>query len=138
SDVLIKKLDIAKAKWKVIHSDQNAIKAIDEDPSSFWQSNNQELTIDLGEVIHIKGFTYLPPQNRFMRGVISKYSFQSSMDGKTWTERATGEFPNIHNNPIEQRVRMEDVQARYVKLKSLGTTDNQAASFAEIGVITKD
>lgn len=138
SDVLIKKLDIAKAKWKVIHSDQNAIKAIDEDPSSFWQSNNQELTIDLGEVIHIKGFTYLPPQNRFMRGVISKYSFQSSMDGKTWTEKATGEFPNIHNNPIEQRVRMEDVQARYVKLKSLGTTDNQAASFAEIGVISID
>lgn len=138
SEVMVKDLDIAKAKWKVIHNDPNAIKTIDEDPATFWSSNNQELTVDLGEVIHIKGFTYLPPQNRFMQGVISKYSFQSSVDGKTWTERAKGEFPNIHNNPIEQMIRFEDAQARYVKLKSLGTTDNQAASFAEIGVITID
>ncbi|MFC0262463.1 alpha-L-fucosidase [Fontibacter flavus] len=138
SEVFVKDLDIAKAQWKVIHTETDAAKAIDEDPSTFWSSNNQELTVDLGEVIHIKGFTYLPPQNRFMRGVISKYSFQSSMDGKTWTERAKGEFPNIHNNPIEQMIRFEDAQARYVKLKSLGTTDNQAASFAEIGVITID
>lgn len=138
SDVLIKKLDIAKAKWKVIHSEQNAIKAIDEDPSSFWQSDNQEMTIDLGEVIHIKGFSYLPPQNRFMRGVISKYAFHISMDGKTWIQKAMGEFPNIHNNPIEQNIRFEEIPARYIKLQSLETLDKQAPSFAEIGIITVD
>jgi alpha-L-fucosidase len=96
------------------------------------------LTVDLGELITLYGFTYLPPQNRYMRGVISRYVFQSSIDGKNWTDRALGEFSNIYNNPIEQTVRFDGVEARYIRLKALGTTDGLKGSFAELGVITGD
>jgi alpha-L-fucosidase len=138
SEVLVLDLDMAKAKWKVIHSDPNAEKAIDEDPSTFWQSTADELTVDLGEVITLYGFTYLPPQNRYMRGVINRFVFQSSMDGRNWTDRALGEFSNIYNNPIEQTVRFDGVEARYIRLKALGTTDGLKGSFSELGVITRD
>jgi alpha-L-fucosidase len=138
SEVLVKNLELAKAKWKVIHTDSNAEKAIDEDPNTFWQSTADELTVDLGVVITMYGFTYLPPQNRYMRGIINRYVFQTSMDGRNWTDRALGEFSNIYNNPIEQTVRFDGMEARYIRLKALGTTDELKASFAELGVITTD
>ena len=139
SEVLTTALDIAKAKWKVIHNDPNAERAIDEDSQTFWKSDKNEIVIDLGELIHIKGFTYLPPQNRYMSGVISKYSFQTSPDGKSWTDSTSGEFSNIQNNPIEQSIKLEKpVKAQFIKLKSLQTTDNQLAAFGEVGVITID
>ena len=138
SEILVQDLDMAKAKWKVIHNDPNAEKAIDEDPNTFWQSTGDELTVDLGEVITIHGFTYLPPQNRYMSGVIERFVFQSSLDGRTWTDRALGEFSNIYNNPIEQTIRFDGVDARYIRLRSLGTTDGLKGSFAELGVITRD
>lgn len=138
SEILVQDLDMAKAKWKVIHNDPNAEKAIDEDPNTFWQSTGDELTVDLGEVITIHGFTYLSPQNRYMSGVIERFVFQSSLDGRTWTDRALGEFSNIYNNPIEQTIRFDGVDARYIRLRSLGTTDGLKGSFAELGVITRD
>jgi len=139
SEVLNVQLDIAKAKWKVIHNDPNAERAIDEDPQTFWKSDKNEIVIDLGELIHIKGFTYLPPQNRYMSGVVSKYSFQTSPDGKSWTDNARGEFSNIQNNPNEQSIKLEKpVKAQFIKLKSLQTTDNQLAAFGEVGVLTID
>ncbi|MGY6741749.1 MAG: alpha-L-fucosidase [Cecembia sp.] len=138
SEILVQDLDMPKAKWKVIHNDPNAEKAIDEDPNTFWQSTGDELTVDLGEIVTIHGFTYLPPQNRYMSGVIMKYVFESSLDGKNWKVLKSGEFSNIRNNPIKQSIRFEPIEARYIKLKSLQTTDNQLGSFSELGVLTVD
>ena len=139
SEVLTASLDIAKAKWKVVSTDSNAEKAIDEDPETFWKGTNNEIIVDLGEAITIKGFSYLPPQNRYMSGVIIKYSFLTSTDGKNWMEQETGEFSNIRNNPIEQSIPLRTPDnAQFIKLKSLQTTDTQSAAFGEIGVITID
>lgn len=139
SEVLTASLDIAKAKWEVVSSDSNAEQAIDEDPNTFWKSPNNEIIIDLGEAITIKGFSYLPPQNRYMSGVIIKYSFLTSTDGKNWVEQETGEFSNIRNNPIEQSIPLRTpVKAQFIKIKSLETTDNQSAAFGEVGVMTID
>jgi alpha-L-fucosidase len=121
----------------VVNQDENAAKVIDEDPQTFWQSGQNEVVIDLGESIAINGFTYWPPQNRYMSGVISKYVFEGSMDGKSWKTLNSGEFSNIRNNPIEQVVRFSPTKVNFIKLKSLSTTDNQPASFAEVGVLTK-
>lgn len=137
SEILIRNLDIPKSKWKVENQDENAGKVIDEDSQTFWKSEKNDVVIDLGESITINGFTYWPPQNRFMSGVISKYVFEGSLDGKTWKTLSSGEFSNIKNNPIEQVVRFSPYQVRFIKLKSLSTTDNQPASFAEVGLITK-
>jgi alpha-L-fucosidase len=137
SELLVRNLDIPKSKWKVENQDENAVKVIDEDSQTFWKSEKNEVVIDLGESITINGFTYWPPQNRFMSGVISKYVFEGSMDGKTWKTLSSGEFSNIKNNPIEQVVRFSPSQVRFIKLKSLSTTDNLSASFAEVGVLTR-
>ena len=137
SETVVHNFDIPKAKWKVMNSDPNAVKAIDEDPQTFWKSDKNEVVIDLGESITINGFTYWPPQNRFMSGVISKYVFEGSADGKTWKTLTSGEFSNINNNPIEQSVRFASSEVKFIKLKSLTTTDNQPAAFAEVGVLTK-
>jgi alpha-L-fucosidase len=136
SEVLVRNLDIPKSNWKVENQDENAAKVIDEDPQTFWKSGQNEVVIDLGELITISGFTYWPPQNRFMSGVISKYIFEGSIDGKTWSGLTSGEFSNIKNNPIEQVIRFAPSQVRFVRLKSFQTTDGQAAVFAEVGVIT--
>ncbi len=139
SEMLEVSLNIAKAKWKVVHNDPNAEKAIDEDSSTFWKSTDNEIVVDLGEVLTIKGFNYLPPQNRYMSGVISKYSFHTSTDGKNWTEQEIGDFSNIRNNPIEQSIPLRTpVNAQFIKLKSLQTSDNQSAAFGEVGVISID
>ncbi|PRY89868.1 alpha-L-fucosidase [Mongoliibacter ruber] len=136
SEVMTYALDIPKAQWKVLSSDIGAEKAIDEDPQTFWKSDSNELVIDFGEEHKISGFTYWPPQNRYMTGIISQFVFQGSNDGENWRDLAEGEFSNIHNNPIEQQVRFSEATVRYVKLRAKQTTDDQNAAFGEVGVIT--
>lgn len=137
SELTTIELDIPKEKWAVVNRTEGAENAIDESSASFWKSNNDEIIIDLGEEIMLEGFTYLPPQNRYMSGVIAEYSFLTSLDGTTWKEQVTGEFANIKNNPVEQRVKFSPSKARYIRLKSKNTTDKQPAAFAEVGVITQ-
>lgn len=136
SETVVRYLDIPKATWMVVSNDSIAARAIDEDKNTFWKSANNEIVIDLGAETALQGFTYWPPQNRYMSGVISAYVFEGSMDGKNWKTLARGEFSNIQNNPIEQTVRFPEARAKYIRLKSLKTTDGNPASFAEVGVIT--
>jgi len=85
----------------------------------------------------LKGFTYLPTQQRYPTGFIRKYECYTSLDGKKWTLASKGEFPNILNNPTTKRVEFNQVEAAYMKIKATETLDGETASFAEIGVITK-
>ncbi|MBW3467463.1 alpha-L-fucosidase [Arthrospiribacter ruber] len=136
SEVLRFQIERPKAEWLVLHENQDAEKAIDENPDTFWQSDNDELIVDLGEELTLEGFTYLPPQNRYMKGIISRYGFAVSSDGKKWREVALGEFSNIKNNPVEQRVSFSTTKAKYIRLRAMQTVDGGPAAFAELGVIT--
>ncbi|TVP47143.1 MAG: alpha-L-fucosidase [Mongoliibacter sp.] len=136
SEVLSYAIDIPKTDWKVISQDSQAEKAIDEDPQTFWKSDSNEIVIDLADMITIKGFTYWPPQNRFMSGIISNYVFQGSKDGENWRNLAVGEFSNIQNNPVSQLVSIQPTDVRFIKLKAEKTLDGNPASFAEVGVVT--
>ncbi|MCH7408036.1 alpha-L-fucosidase [Belliella sp. DSM 111904] len=138
SEHLELKFDIAKSNWEVIHDDPNSINIIDDNPNTIWTNPKNEVVVDLGELIHITGFDYLPPQGRYFGGLIFKYRFSGSLDGKNWHDLAIGEFSNIHNNPIRQEVRFEKVQTRFVKLTSLETWDGNATQYAEIGVLTQE
>jgi alpha-L-fucosidase len=138
SEIVVHNLDIPKANWKVLSDDVNAEKAIDEDKNTFWTSAKGEILIDLGAEVSLQGFTYWPPQNRYMSGVISGYLMEGSMDGKVWKALSKGEFANIQNNPIEQTVRFSEQKVRFIRLKALKTTDGNPASFAEVGVLTVD
>ena len=93
--------------------------------------------IDLGEQKDLRGFTYLPMQARWISGFIKEYEFWISRDNQTWTKAASGEFANILNSPILQRVAFDEQKARYIKLKAVKTVDGKPASFAEIGLMTQ-
>ncbi len=61
-----------------------------------------DLTATAAKAAKIAGFIYTPAQGA---APIFKYQAQVSADGKTWTDvETTGEFSNIFNNPMPQRV----------------------------------
>jgi alpha-L-fucosidase len=128
-------LDLAKAKWKV--SQEKAERAIDENTGSYFQSEVNSLTVDLGEELAMKGFTYMPMQARYPSGFITNFIFEVSSDGTSWKQIASGEFSNIVNSPTEQIIRFDEVKAQFIRLKASKTADGNAATFAEIGVLTK-
>lgn len=133
-------LDIAPTKWKVLNGPAEAEKTIDGMDNSWWASKNkanvQDLVIDLGEAVELEGFTYLPMQGRWITGLINQYAFYVSTDNRSWQPVAKGEFSNIQNSPILQRVTFPARTARYIKLQSIGTTDDTPPAYGEVGVIT--
>jgi len=126
---------LAKKKWKVIDPEKDANHLIDDDPTSNYFSEQNTASIDLGENQTISGFTYYPMQNRYMSGLVKTFEFHTSTDGENWHKAVAGEFGNIANSPIEQRVEFESLTTRYIRLIAKSTTDGQPASFAEIGIL---
>ena len=139
-------LSFAKNKWKVIDAPANTAgqAAIDENPSSFWHTHPtsgelappQSLTVDMGEPLDIRGFTYLPRQDGTTHGMTDKYTFEVSTDNKTWTKVAEGEFSNLRANPIEHAVSFDKpVSCRYFRFTGTHALDKNHISAAEIGVL---
>lgn len=128
-------LQLAKKNWKVMDPEEDANHLIDDNANTNYFSKKDKVTIDLGATYTLNGFTYFPMQNRYLSGLIRSYSFLVSKDGDQWEEVSTGEFGNIANSPIEQRVNFSTIEARYIQLKALDKLDDQPASFAEIGVL---
>ncbi|MDR7128414.1 alpha-L-fucosidase [Algoriphagus sp. 4150] len=128
-------VDIAKSRWKV--SQAKGELAIDENPESYFESGDNNLTIDLGEELTIKGFTYMPMQGRYPKGFITNFIFEVSTNGNSWKQAASGEFSNIVNSPIEQTIHFDEIKAKFIRLKASKTADGNAATFAEMGILTK-
>ena len=142
SEVASYSLDIPKTKWKVLSTINDIQKIVDEDPISWFIQEKSKtptaVTIDLGELLNLKGFIYLPSQDRWAEGTISHYIFEVSTDNVHWKKVSEGEFGNIKNNPIEQRIRFAEEKARYIKLTAVKTVDDtNRVSYAEIGIITQ-
>ena len=129
--------DLPKASWKAIGKSEEVQKAFDEKTGTYWTSTTNELVVDLGQSVSLKGFTYMPMQGRYPSGFIAEYTLEVSEDGKTWKPVTRGEFSNIQNSPVEQRVVFDPVPAKWIRLKALRTTDGNAATFAEFGTISK-
>jgi len=146
SEVTVRDFDIIPLQWSIVGYDfetDNTLKCIfDTFEQSIWrntQSLNREpeVTIDLGSVQPLVGFTYLPPQSGGLEGTIAEYSFSVSENGKDWTEAASGEFSNIRNNPVQQTVNFTKVPARYIRFTSLREiNDKPVMAIAEFGVLT--
>ncbi|MEP3211134.1 MAG: alpha-L-fucosidase [Maribacter sp.] len=140
-------IDIPKRDWKVIEVSTGEIETadfmIDENPDTFWSTNKnrstpQEVVIDLGSRYNLKGFTYWPIQERYPFGIITKYEFSVSTNARNWKSVSKGEFANIVNSRLQQKVAFPTTKARYIKLRALQVDGkDMQASFAEIGVITE-
>ena len=138
------KFGIARTTWKVLDiNDKNISNIIDGKENTSWhQPKNTkmpaDLVIDLGKTESITGFKYLPDQNWWANGIISKYSFFISQDNKDWQLVDEGEFSNIKNNPLWQTKNFSAVKARYIKFRAVQNTENNnAAGYAEIDILTE-
>lgn len=137
--------DISKQRWKLVGvDDDGASSVLDGDPSTAWHQEVGEegmpvdLVIDLGETHTLKGFRYLPDQEKWSRGILVNYRFHVSGNGRDWDLVSEGEFSNIRNNPVMQTKTFDPVVARYVKLQALSNTAGDAAAgYAELDVITE-
>ncbi len=143
----------AKNTWKVVATSANGDYtdvnyAIDDNPNTIWhtwkEKNSlgapQDISIDMGTVISLKGFTYMPRQDLKEWALVDQYSFMISVDGEDWKEVSSGEFSNIKANPIEQRILLNAaVQARYFKFVARRTVPvNDGLNYvavAELGII---
>lgn len=152
-----RELGIDPAGWKVLAvssehaAEWSADKAFDGRPDTFWHSSwkggdgtapahPHHLAIDLGRSVSIRGFTYLPRQDRRVPdSMIEAWRFETSTDGTHWETAATGEFGNLLNDPVERTVAVEPaVKARFVRLVSLrGVQGKPYAGAAELGVLAE-
>ncbi len=148
SDIGIYEIDLPKEQWKVVSVSSKELKntdrVIDENPDTWFAQKIEDkepsfITIDLGGSFLLKGFSYLPSQDRWAEGTISHYTFEVSEDNIHWKKVSEGEFGNIKNNPIEQRINfINEERARYIKLIGNKTVDTSGkVSYGEIGIITR-
>lgn len=84
--------------------------------------NGMNLIAELPEAAPVAGFIYTPSLKDNKAGTIFRYRAEASVNGTDWTVIPTsGEFSNIVNNPIPQRVVFSaPVNARYIRLVALG------------------
>jgi alpha-L-fucosidase len=145
---------LAKAKWKILDCDSeddvdgHANRAIDDNAKTFWHTRYRDgvdpmphhVSVDLGETVTVRGFTYTPRQDQWDGGIIMRARFEVSQDGKNWTTSADDvAFDNIVNSRQQQVVRLATpMAARYFRLTALRTAnDSQLASAADISVLVK-
>lgn len=146
SAVVTSKYGASKENWKIIAISSGDIpsagRMIDGNTETVWTFGNenkplpQEITIDMGTLKGIKGFSYLPQQVGNNLNLIANYEFFTSTDAKNWTKQSQGEFSNIKNNPIEQVKTFDSVKARYLRFIALSAIGNgQTVSISEINVL---
>ena len=108
SPVNREKFDIPRKDWKVVGiEDQRVNTLLDGNPKTAWHQPRSvklpaDLVIDLGSVLNLSGFRYLPDQGLWNPGIITTYQFFVSQDNNDWKMVNEGEFANIKNNPLWQ------------------------------------
>lgn len=145
---------LAKAKWKIVDCDSQdgeegtPHNAIDDDPTTYWHTRFRDkvdpmphhITVDLGETVTIRGFTYTPRQDLWDGGIILRAQFELSEDGKNWVTAADEvDFDNIINSRKQHIIELpKHMSARYSRLTALRTAgDKDFASAADVSVLVK-
>lgn len=133
--------DINKNAWKITTNtpNTNASMIIDGNFFNTWRQRITDpfsMVIDLSKSETISGFYYVPRSDKQL-GNIEKYSIYVSNDGKNWGEPISkGEFANIANNPILQKVSFNQrVKGNFVKFTANKIVeDKKDVSFLEFGL----
>jgi alpha-L-fucosidase len=146
SPVTRQDFDIPAIKWKLLGEpgkNQRAGAIFDGNPSTALNISQPlpvDFTIDLGETVSLSGFNYLPDQGRWNPGIIRHYELSVSSDGRNFNKTvASGEFGNIANSPIWQRITFEAVPARFIRFRAVSEAfEANRAGIAEFNIITAD
>jgi hypothetical protein len=138
--------NIASVKADSAHGGNEAIFALDGDPTTIWHTSwggeeakkpfPHELVIEFIKPVLIRGVVVEPRQDRIQNGWIKDYAVYVSSDGKEWGEPvARGEFPRDRDK--KQVEFGKEVEAKFLKLEALSnfSTENNYASVAEIELV---
>ncbi|MCK5834420.1 MAG: alpha-L-fucosidase [Lentisphaeria bacterium] len=156
-EVLLRRVfGMANLNWKILSVDSQetlkedgrAINAIDGDPKTKWLTQWSEkkpnhphhIAIDLGKMVKVSGFSYLPRTDA-RTGHVECYEFYVSVDGKNWGQPVSkGRFDNMKNSPHQRDIKCDYIRkARYIKFVSTAGVDGKSvADAAEIGVFIAD
>lgn len=141
SGIAAEEFDISARGWTILSPrHERAEELLDGDGARHIAvGRGEEVVIDLGKELAVKGFYYTPAPDREENNV-AKYNFYVSGDGKNWEKiKSAAAFDNIANNPVRQAVRFDGaVGARYVKFEAVETTfGGEKYCVAEFGIITK-
>jgi hypothetical protein len=143
-----------KHKWKVVSVSfevpwivGRAAGAIDENPVTLWHTCPregehvlpQEIVVDLGELLELTAFTYLPRPDESPDGIVDRYEFYLSTDGQDWKEPvAKGTLTNLKVNRSLRTVPFaRPVTARYFRFVGLHAVAANHLRLAELGVVEK-
>lgn len=145
SEVAIVDFDIAREKWNLAGEYKDIERAelmFDGDFKTAWTLKDEapvDFIIDLGEVVDVAGFNYLPDQQRWNPGVIKNYEFYISRNRRVWGKPVSeGEFSNIKNSPIWQKKEFPAKKGRYIKLRALAPAQEKGrVGIAEFTIISK-
>ena len=126
-----------KSDWKVLTEGISSKEfLLDADDSTVFYTKENQIVIDTQKEQPIKGFQYLPHNEPGAAGLIFKYEFEVSTNGKDWTPVIKGEFSNIRNSPVLQTIEFNEVKARFIKLKAMSTIDESGTvSCAEFDLL---
>lgn len=142
SPVTSVEFDLPRADWTVCEAAAYE-NIFDGNPATAWHQDTGgklpvPLCVDLGKELDVCGFRYLPDPSIWGPGIITRYSFELSADGRNWKTVSEGEFSNIKNNPVEQTKVFAPQKARYVRLNAFANTEgNTNIGYAEFNVITE-
>jgi len=144
SPVTTVQFDVSKEEWKLIGEFQSVEQTrfiFDGNPESAWLFNSKvpvDIILDLSKTLDLTGFTYIPDQGRWSQGIISRYELYVSNDGRNWGQPVSeGEFANIKNSPVKQKIDFDQVKGRYVKFRALAPAeDDGRMGIAEFDVVT--
>jgi alpha-L-fucosidase len=151
SETIETRFGVCPAKWTIrsFSAEQGgheAAKAMDGDPTTYWHSTWGQnapnhphfVDIDLGEMLELKGFSYLPRTDG-LGGICKSFRFEVSENGGQWQIAVQSDFANIKNNPVNQEIYFgKTVKARFVRFTSLSNINNdEYLSLAELGIITE-
>ena len=97
---------------------------------------SRSIMIELDGQKTVKGFRYLPPQQQDAEGIITRYSFWAMVDGN-WKKITEGEFSNIVNNPIWQKVNVSPVKTNLLRIDAESLHSGQRAAYGDIDILTE-
>lgn len=145
----------ARGDWKILQTSSEepgkgfAHLAVDGNPATFWHTSctnglpnyPHSIAVDMGSKTRFNGFVYTPRMDT-SDGLVERYAFSISNDGKQWTEVKRGKFSYhyIRKDPAVQRVDLnKPVEARYFRFDALSPVKKgeQSAAAAELDVIAQ-
>lgn len=136
-----KAFDVAPLNWRIAEATAPGAEALfDENRDTLWRAPAAStVTLDLGQVRSLRGFTLLPARKRPSKvGPPGSYRVATSVDGVTWTPGGEGEFSNIVASIAPQRVTFEPRPARFLRLDVTRSADGEPEiAFAQLSVTTR-